>query len=81
MPRKRMPRFFGVRYILWLGWTNALTILLTVQAIFLQLTLDPESLSRVWVHRLLQAANIIGIVVAQIKRNAPPGPAPKRKHR
>jgi hypothetical protein len=77
---KELPRTFGIRYILWMAWSNSLTILLTLQAIFLQLTLDPESIPRNWVHRLLQAANLIGIIIAQLKRNTPPGPPPRKHH-
>jgi hypothetical protein len=77
---KRMPRSFGWRYILWLAWSNALTILLSIQAIFLQLTIDSE-IPRVWTHHLLTAADVLGIVAAQIKRNVPPGPPPRRKRK
>lgn len=79
--KKPMPHDFGWRWLVWLLWSNILTVLLTIQAIFLQLTLDPESLPRNWVHRVLQAANIIGIVVAQVKRNNPPPPRPRKPHK
>lgn len=75
-----MPRYFGWRYIWWLAYTNALTILATLQLIFLQFTMD-DTLSRPVVHWLLSGANILGIVIAQIKRNHPPGKAPTKRRR
>lgn len=73
MTEDPIPRDFGWRYGLWFLWSNMLTILLTAQAIFLQLTLD-STLSRATIHWLLTGVNCLGIVIAQIKANRPPSP-------
>jgi hypothetical protein len=70
-----MPRDFGWRYLLWILWDNPITVLMTLQAIFLQLTLDPD-LSPVWVHRVSQVACALGIVIAQIKKRVPSASPP-----
>ena len=75
MTEDPIPRDFGWRYGLWFLWSNMLTILLTAQAIFLQLTLD-STLSRATIHWLLTGVNCLGLVIAQIKANRPPSPPP-----
>lgn len=57
-----------------------LTILCTAQLIILQLTSD-ETLPKLLTHWLLIGANSIGIIVAQIKKNAPPKAPPRKKKR
>jgi hypothetical protein len=74
-----MPKDWGFRYIGWLLYTNALSIVMTVQLIFLQFTMD-STLSRPTVHWLLSGVNVLGIIIAQIKRATGPPPRPL-KHR
>jgi len=78
--KRMMPRDFGWRYVLWLTWSNVLTIILSLQAIFLQLTIDSD-IPTTWTHHLLTAADVLGIVAAQIKRNKPPPPPPRKKRK
>jgi hypothetical protein len=77
-----MPRDFGWRWLLWLAWCNALTIICTMQVALLQITMpDPSTpqQARPWIHWVLTAVNILGIIAAQIKRNNPPLPPPLQK--
>jgi hypothetical protein len=57
-----------------------LTILCTVQLVIIQLSAD-ETLSKSLVHWLLMGGNVLGIIIAQIKRSSPPGGPPMKKKR
>lgn len=75
-----MPRDWGWRYLWWVAWTNMLTIICTIQLGFIYLTADNTlDLSDKSSHRLLAVANLLGIVVAQIKRHNPPKDPPRKK--
>ena len=65
------------RYTVWLIWSNPLTIFLTIQSIFLQLTMD-TTMSRPVVHWSLTGANMLGILIAQLKKNNPSPPPPTK---
>ena len=78
-PVPPMPRDFGWRYILWVTWCNALSILGTAQAILAMLALDPTLVSAKSYHYITLANAILVVVVAQWKKNAPPGPPPLMK--
>lgn len=73
-----VPAYFSFRYVLWLCWTNAITILSVVQGIAAALTLDPTAVSHAVFHWCLIANSVLCVVIAQIKRNAPPGPPPTK---
>lgn len=73
-----MPRDFGWRYLGWLCWTNKLSVLFTLQCIFLEITADSD-LPRNITHHCLAAANIIGLVLAQISRKQGTLPPPTKE--
>ena len=77
-PIPPMPLNFGLRYVLWIAWSNALTILMTLQAVFTMVTLDPTLVDHAVAHYCLVASCVLGIVIAQLKRNNPPGPPPTK---
>lgn len=77
-PDPPMPRDFGVRYILWMAWCNAITILSVLQGIFATLALAGDMFSHNTVRIYMVANAILSAVVAQIKRNKPPGPPPTK---
>jgi hypothetical protein len=67
-----MPANFGFKYIMWFLWSNAITILMTVQAGFTALTLDPTLIGHVTFHWILISNAVIVAALANIKRNSPP---------
>jgi hypothetical protein len=67
-----VPSYFGVRYVLWFLWSNAITMLMLVQGAFTALTLDPTLVSHTTFHWLLIGNAVICAALAQIKRNNPP---------
>lgn len=71
-----MPRDFGLRWILWWGWCNAISILTTFQAVLAAVTLDPSLLPHDLVHYAMIANCVLTIVIAQTKKNSPPPPPP-----
>lgn len=73
---ENIPPNFGWRYILWAIWSNAITILMIAQTIFATITLDPTLVSHDAAHWILIGNAITAAVLAQIKRNNPPIPAP-----
>lgn len=75
-PFPPMPRDFGWRYILWLIWCNALSILGTAQAILAMVALDPTLVAAKTYHWVTLGNAILVVVIAQWKKNAPPGPPP-----
>lgn len=75
-----MPRDFGPRFILWMIWSNLLSIICTLQIIVLYLSADDTlALSDKTTHYLLTGANVLGIVIAQVKKNHPPKEAPRKR--
>jgi hypothetical protein len=84
-PAEDMPRDFGIRYILWVCWSNAITILMTLQGVFAAVLLVAENdtskdplLPHTWVRWIVLGNAILTGVVAQIKRSNPPGPPPTK---
>jgi hypothetical protein len=73
-----VPRDFGWRYIAWLAWTNAVTILMVIQGVFATLALASDMFSHNTVRVYMVASAVLSAVVAQIKRNAPPPPPPTK---
>jgi hypothetical protein len=73
-----VPAYFSFRYVIWLAWTNALTILMTIQGIVAAITLDPTLVSHGALHWYLIANAVLSVIIAQIKRNYPPSPAPTK---
>jgi hypothetical protein len=71
-----VPAYFSFRYVVWLGWSNAITILATLQAVFATITLDPTLMSPTAFHWCSIANLIFIVVVAQIKRNTAPSLPP-----
>jgi hypothetical protein len=85
MADEPMPRDFGWRYIGWLAWCNAITILSTLQGVFAAVLLvvdvpdDPHPmLSHTAVRVIFLINAVLTALVAQIKRNNPPGPPPSK---
>ena len=79
-----IPRDFGWRYILWMIWSNAITILAALQGIFASVLLvsdDPTNpmLPHTWVRWIVLGNAILTGVIAQVKRNSPPSPPPTQK--
>jgi hypothetical protein len=74
-----MPRDFGVRWLVWMAYSNMLTIVFTAQLVMMQVAYDPHNAQSPWVHWVLTGANVFGIIGAQIKRNKPPPPAPRKR--
>ena len=75
-PDPPMPRDFGLRYMIWIAWTNKLTILMALQALFTAVTLDPTLVNHQVAHWCLIVANVLGIVGAQYSRRNPIPPPP-----
>ena len=79
-----MPRDFGWRYIGWLAWTNAITILSVIQGAFASALLvvdaDPaHPMVPIKVVQIIVIGNaVLTGIVAQIKRNNPPPPPPMK---
>jgi hypothetical protein len=66
-----VPTYFGWRYILWVIWSQAITGLMTLQAIFAALTLDPDLVPHNVFHWILIGNAVLCVAVAQIKRGNP----------
>jgi hypothetical protein len=78
-PDPQMPRDFGWRYVAWLAWSNAISILATLQAIFAAITLDPTLVSHQAFHVISIANLVLLVVIAQLKKNNPPSPPPTKQ--
>jgi hypothetical protein len=66
-----VPTYFGWRYILWLIWSNLITGLMTLQAIFAALTLNPDLVPHNVFHWILISNAVLCVAVAQIKQRTP----------
>jgi hypothetical protein len=73
-----VPAYFTWRYILWLTWSNAVTILATVQIFFQAITLDPTLVDRTTAHWVAIANLALMAIISQVKKNNPPGPPPTK---
>ena len=69
MPLPPIPANFGIKYIAWVIWANAVTVLMLMQGVFAALTLDPTLVSHDTFHWLLIANAVLCAILAQIKRN------------
>jgi hypothetical protein len=67
-----IPSNFGVRYVMWFLWCNAITALMITQAAFATLTLDPTLIPHNLTHWMLVGNAVLCAALAQIKRNTPP---------
>ena len=74
-----LPPDFGLRYVLWFIWCNAITGLMIVQAIFASITLDPTLVPHNIFHYILLGNACLCAIIAQVKRNNPPPPPPLQK--
>ena len=72
-----VPKYFSMRYIWWVIYSNAITILATIQLIFQGLTLDPTMLDHKTVHWVDIFNMVLMIIVAQAKKNDPSPPSPR----
>jgi hypothetical protein len=73
-----IPRDFGLRYILWFCWSNAITGLSILQGIIAYLMLDEQIFDHTTFRYIVLANAILTGTVSQIKRNYPPGPPPTK---
>lgn len=85
-----IPANFGLayvaRYMLWYAWSNPVSILCTVQAVFQALTLpNPDTgqpmvlpLSHSAVHWIAIANLVLIVVIAQIRKRLPFNPPPTK---
>ena len=74
-----VPSYFGLRYIVWLIWTNLVTIIAIVQGTFAVLALSSEDMfSHTTVRWFMVASAVLSAVIAQIKKNVPPSPPPTK---
>ena len=78
-----VPSYFGPRYIVWLAWTNAVTILAVIQGIVATLMMGPDDgPDALFTHsqfRYISIANaVLTVIIAQIKRSGPPPSPPTR---
>jgi hypothetical protein len=74
-----VPAYFSFRYVLWLAWTNAITILMMAQAALTTLTVSGDIFAPTTERKILLAVAILGTVLAQIKRNGPPPMKPAKE--
>jgi hypothetical protein len=72
-----VPKWFTMRYVAWLIFTNPISILATLQAIFQALTLDPSMVSHTTVHVISICNLVLIVVIAQIRKgkSSPPPPS------
>jgi hypothetical protein len=73
-----VPAYFSWRYVLWLSWSNPVTILATLQGIFQAITLDDSLLPHSVTHGIAIANLVLIIIIAQIRKRLPPGPQPMK---
>jgi hypothetical protein len=73
-----VPAYFSFRYIAWFIWTNLITGLALIQAVLAGLMMDQELFSHQTFRGIVLGNAILTIVIAQVKRNTPPGPAPTK---
>jgi hypothetical protein len=80
-----VPRDFGWRYIAWMAWCNAITILAVLQGALASvlLAVDDSAKNPLLTHnefRLVILGNaVLTGLIAQVKRNKPPGPPPVKQ--
>ena len=71
-----VPAYFSVRYVLWFMWSNAITLLMTLQTIVSALTLDQSLFPDKVLHWMLIANAALVATLANIRRNGPPPSRP-----
>jgi hypothetical protein len=73
-----VPSYFGLRYVAWFIWSNAITGLMIIQVAVTAITLDPTIVSHNTFHYALIANAVLAAIVAQLKKNTPPSPPPTK---
>ena len=73
-----VPAYFGLRFVAWFIWSNAITGLMVLQAGLTAITLDPSLVSHTTFHYLLIGNSVLCAIIAQVKRNNPPSPPPTK---
>ena len=71
MPMPQMPKEFSFKYVMWVLWCNAVTVLVTIQGVLAAITLDPTLMSHVIFHWVSIGNALLVIVLAQIERRGP----------
>jgi len=74
-----MPRDFGIRYVFWFIWCNLITIVAIAQGTFAVLALASDMFSHNTVRIYMVISAVLSAVIAQVKKNVPPGPPPLMK--
>lgn len=84
-PTPPMPPDFGIRYVLWFIWCNSITLLQVIQTATATLLVasDPDAPNPLIPHTVLKVVVLSNAVltgiIAQVKRNNPPGPPPTKQ--
>jgi hypothetical protein len=78
---KPMPLDFGWKYVWWVAWSNAITILAIAQGTFATMALASDMFSHNTVRIYMVANAVMSAIIAQVKRNLPPGPHPRKRKR
>lgn len=83
-----IPKYFSLsymlRYALWFCWSNPVSLLLTLQAIFQAMTVPdsdgklPVDLSHAQVHWIAITGLAVTVIIAQIRKRLPNGLPPTR---
>jgi hypothetical protein len=66
------------RYVLWVIWSNLITLLQVLQLAVAALMISSEVFTHTQFRVIVIVNALLSAFVAQIKRNKPPGPAPRR---
>ena len=79
MSTEPMPRDFGVRYVLWFAWCNAISILSIIQGSFAAAALMTDLFSHTTIRVYMVCNAVLSLIIAQVKRNSPPPPPPLKQ--
>jgi hypothetical protein len=63
---------------MWVIWSNAITILASIQGVITLLMVDQEIFTHETFRYLVLANAIVTGIISQIKKNNPPGPRPTK---
>lgn len=64
---------------MWLLWSNLITLLATIQAALAGLMISANVFTHTQFRVIVIANAVLTAVIAQIKRNNPPGPPPEKQ--